>query len=173
MWRPIYQRRYRSFNIYRIWIPSLAKVISTRNVVFDEQAVFDGKVEDLMDSLMHNTLEEIATRVRIMELPNPTAYPEIESFFENDNTEDSAVQQDDSDPPGYHQGRKIMGIYPTPPPTPPPPAALLAGLMAGDQTWLTPHGSSKTVPRVEMPQTCPLPALGERVTKPFAALISY
>ena len=28
---------YRSSNIYRIWIPSLAKVISTRDVIFDEQ----------------------------------------------------------------------------------------------------------------------------------------
>jgi hypothetical protein len=140
-----YLVRHRSTNIYCIWIPSLAKVISTRNVVIDEQAVFDGKAEDLMDNLMHNTLEEIATHVKIIELPNPTTYPEVESFFEDDNTEDSAVQQDESDPPGYRQGRKIMGIYPTPPPTPLPPAVLLAGLMAGNQTWLTPHGSSKTI----------------------------
>jgi hypothetical protein len=144
---------YRSSNIYRIWIPSLAKVISTRDVVFDEQAVFNGKTEDLMDNLMHNTLEEIASHVRTMELPNPTNNPEVESFFEDDTTEDSAVQQDETDPPGYYQGRKIVGTYPTPPPTP-PPAALLAGLMAGNQNWLTPHGlprmaphgSSETVP---------------------------
>jgi hypothetical protein len=144
---------YRSSNIYRIWIPSLAKVISTRDVVFDEQAVFDGKTEDLMDNLMHNTLEEIASHVRTMELPSPTTNPEVESFFEDDTTEDSAIQQDEPDPPGYYQGRKIMGTYPTPPPTP-PPAALLAGLIAGNQNWLTPygspqmapHGSSKTVP---------------------------
>jgi len=137
---------YRSSNIYRIWIPSLAKVISTRDVVFDEQAVFDGKIEDLIDNLMHNTLEEIATQVRTIELPSPTNYPDVESFFEDDNSEDTSAQQDKSDPPGYHQGRKIMGIYPTPPPTPPPPAALLAGLMAGNQTWMTPHGSSRTIP---------------------------
>jgi hypothetical protein len=82
---------YRSSNIYRIWIPSLAKVISTRDVVFDEQAVFDGKTEDLMDSLMHNTLEEIASHVRTIELPNPTTNLEVELFFEDDTTEDSAV----------------------------------------------------------------------------------
>jgi hypothetical protein len=43
-------------NIYRIWIPSLGKVISTRDVVFDEELIFDGRIEDLMDNLMHSTL---------------------------------------------------------------------------------------------------------------------
>ena len=52
---------YSSTNIYRIWIPPLGKVISSRDVVFDEQSVFDGKIESLIDSLMHSTLEEIAT----------------------------------------------------------------------------------------------------------------
>jgi hypothetical protein len=51
---------YRSSNIYQIWLPSLAKVIGTRDVIFDENSIFDGKVEDLMDNLMHSTLEEIA-----------------------------------------------------------------------------------------------------------------
>jgi hypothetical protein len=39
----------------------MAKVISTRNVVFDEDTVFDRKIEDIMNNLMHNTLEEITT----------------------------------------------------------------------------------------------------------------
>ena len=52
---------YQSTNIYRIWIPLMAKVISTRDVVFNEEAVFNSKTMDLMDNLMHNTLEEIAT----------------------------------------------------------------------------------------------------------------
>ncbi|KAI1666494.1 polyprotein [Pyrenophora tritici-repentis] len=52
---------YQSTNIYRIWIPSMAKVISTRDVVFNEDTIFNGKTKDLMDNLMHNTLEEIAT----------------------------------------------------------------------------------------------------------------
>jgi hypothetical protein len=37
-------------------------------VVFDEETVFNGKTEDLMDNLMHNTLEEIATWVKTVEL---------------------------------------------------------------------------------------------------------
>ncbi|KAI1676101.1 polyprotein [Pyrenophora tritici-repentis] len=61
---------YQASTIYRIWIPSLAKVISTRDVIFDENTIFDGKVEDLMDSLMHSTLLEIAAYVRTIELPH-------------------------------------------------------------------------------------------------------
>jgi hypothetical protein len=79
---------YRSSNIYRIWIPSLAKVISTRDVTFDEQIVFDGKTEDLYDNLMHTTLEEIATLVRTLELLGLTSYLEAESFYEDDRAAD-------------------------------------------------------------------------------------
>ncbi|KAL5371266.1 hypothetical protein DPSP01_014784 [Paraphaeosphaeria sporulosa] len=136
---------YRSSNIYRIWIPSLAKVISTRDVVFDEQSIFNGKTDDLMDNLMHNTLEEIATHVRTIELPTPTEQPETESFHEDDAAADSSDHQDEVDPPGYYQGRKIRDNYLTPPSTP-PPAALLARLMAGNQSEVTQHRSSKTVP---------------------------
>ncbi|HEY9845481.1 MAG TPA: hypothetical protein V6D03_04725, partial [Candidatus Caenarcaniphilales bacterium] len=136
---------YRSSNIFRIWIPSLAKVISTRDVVFDEQTIFSGKTEDLMENLMHNTLEEIATHVKTIELPNPINEPDTESFFEDDTVEDSTYPLDEVDPPGYYQGRKIRDNYPTPSSTP-PPAALLATLMARNESDLTPHGSSKTVP---------------------------
>jgi hypothetical protein len=31
---------YRSSNIFRVWVPSMGKVISTRNVVFDEYTIF-------------------------------------------------------------------------------------------------------------------------------------
>jgi len=142
---------YRSSNIYRIWIPSMAKVISTRDVVFDEHSVFDGKTEDLMDNLMHSTLKEIATHVKTMELPTLTTNPEVESFFEDDTTEDLTAQEE-TDPPGYYQGRKIMGRkimgkYPTPPPSPPPPAALLAKLLTPNKaTGSMQSCSSKTVP---------------------------
>jgi hypothetical protein len=144
---------YRSSNIYRVWIPSLAKVISTRDVVFDEQTVFNGTIEDLMHNLMHNTLEEIATHVRTIKLPTPSINPETNSFYEDEPTEVQTNPQDEADSPGYYQGRKIRDHYPTPPSTP-PPAALLAGLMAGHMDSIphrssmdmTPHGSSKTIP---------------------------
>ncbi|KAI2479358.1 hypothetical protein Ptr902_09569 [Pyrenophora tritici-repentis] len=103
---------------------------STRDVVFDENSVFDGKTEDLMDNLIHNTLEEIATHVRTIELPTLAQQPETESFYEDSPPEESLAQDSEGDQPGYYQGRKIRDSYPTPPATP-PPAALLARLIAG------------------------------------------
>ncbi|CCE34925.1 uncharacterized protein CPUR_08864 [Claviceps purpurea 20.1] len=147
---------YSSSNIYRIWIPSLAKVISTRDVVFDEQTIFDGKIEDMTEDLMHATPEEIAMQIRIMEIPQPTIHPELQSFFEDDEVEDSTSQLDDLpvrqiDPDQKQhdeQAKEVMTSYPTPPPTPPPPVALLAQLMSGGNGTqsVTPLGSSKTVP---------------------------
>jgi hypothetical protein len=39
----------------------MAKVISTQDVVFNEDEIFSSKTEDLMDNLMHSTLNKIAT----------------------------------------------------------------------------------------------------------------
>ena len=143
---------YRSTNIWRIWIPSLAKTISTRDVIFDEDTVFSGKTEDLMDNLMHSTLEEIAAWVRSVELPpSPQQEQATESFFE-DETISEAPEEEVEGAHEYRQGRKVGYEYPTPPSTP-PPVTLLAQLMAGgDQAELSP-----------MVQT------GQRQTSPWAA----
>jgi hypothetical protein len=39
----------------------MAKVISTRDVIFNKDKIFSSKTEDFMDNLMHSTLNEIAT----------------------------------------------------------------------------------------------------------------
>jgi hypothetical protein len=41
-----------------------------------------------MDNLMHSTLEEIATYVRTIELLTLSINPEINSFYEDDSSED-------------------------------------------------------------------------------------
>ncbi|KAH5706327.1 RNA-directed DNA polymerase [Parastagonospora nodorum] len=121
---------YQSTNIYRIWIPSMAKVISTRDVVFDEETIFNGKTEDLMDNLMHSTLEEISAWVRTMELPGTQSQqPETETFYEDDTTQEESPR---SRRTIYHQGRKVVDAYPTPPPTPPPVALLVQGEMINE-----------------------------------------
>ena len=54
-------------------------------MIFDEDSVFSGKTEDLMDNLMHSTLEEIAAWVRSVELPpSPQQDQEVESFYEDE-----------------------------------------------------------------------------------------
>ncbi|KAG9376645.1 Dimer Tnp hAT domain containing protein [Pyrenophora tritici-repentis] len=57
-----------------------------------------------MDNLMHNTLEEIATHVRTIELPTPAQQPETESFYEDSPPEESLAQDSEGDQPGYYQG---------------------------------------------------------------------
>jgi hypothetical protein len=59
---------YRSSNIFRIWVLTMAKVITTRDVVFDEDSIFTGDEKDIMDNLMHSTLEEIEVWIRTVEL---------------------------------------------------------------------------------------------------------
>jgi hypothetical protein len=53
--------------------------------------VFNSKVKDLIDSLIHNTLEEIATCIRIIELLNLITYLEVKLFFKDNNTKDLAI----------------------------------------------------------------------------------
>ena len=63
---------YSSSNIYRVWIPAQNKVISTRDVIFNEDEFFDGNVQSLKDDLLHISMEELA------ELVKKTALPEQE-----------------------------------------------------------------------------------------------
>ena len=43
---------YDSTNIYRIWVPHQGKVISTRDVIFDEKSHFNSKRDSLTDTLI-------------------------------------------------------------------------------------------------------------------------
>jgi hypothetical protein len=136
---------YQSTNIYRIWIPSLAKVISTRDVVFNEEAIFDGQIEDLMSNLMHNTLEEVATWVKTIELPETThEQPETETFYEDDVTQEDPPRRNQ---PRYYKGRMVVESYPTPPQTPPPAAFLVQEDDYGNDPLNRPNqATSTTIP---------------------------
>jgi hypothetical protein len=57
---------YDSTNIFRIWIPHRGEVISSRDVIFDEDEFFDGKKVDLNDNLAM-TLNEYVHQVRLPE----------------------------------------------------------------------------------------------------------
>jgi hypothetical protein len=50
----------------------MAKVISTRDVIFNEDKIFSSKTEDLIDNLMHSMLNKIATWIRSVKLPELT-----------------------------------------------------------------------------------------------------
>jgi hypothetical protein len=145
---------YRSSNIFRIWVPSLGKVISTRDVVFDESTFFNGSEQDIMENLMHSTTEQIARWVKTLELPEPTHNPpETQTFFEDEPSTEtmtgsvngSSQTQDLS--LSHNETPKQVDGYPSPSITP-PPAALLTQLLSElkmDQKAST-QVSAKTVP---------------------------
>ena len=49
---------YKSSNIYRIWIPAMNKVISTRDVIFNEDEFYTPNSERLKEDLLHTTTSE-------------------------------------------------------------------------------------------------------------------
>jgi hypothetical protein len=138
---------YRSSNIYRIWIPSTGRVISTRDVVFDEETVFDGSEKEIMDNLMHSTTTQIAEWMQSIELPEPTHEPpEEQTFYEDEPSSDWPTQ---SDRQSKQHNQQTQGLL-TPPETP-PPVALLTQLMVDmkmeDQFSSTKNQpTSKTIP---------------------------
>ena len=60
---------YNLSNIYHIWVLAQNKVISTRDVIFNEDAVFSGNIEDLKDDLLHTTSMEFMELVKRLALP--------------------------------------------------------------------------------------------------------
>ena len=51
---------YSSTNIYQIWIPQLNKVISTCDIIFNEEERFTDDLEKLKDNVREVDLEELA-----------------------------------------------------------------------------------------------------------------
>jgi hypothetical protein len=51
---------YDSINIFRIWNPKLGVVVSVRDVIFNEDEVFDGNLDKLCNDLATTTIDEIA-----------------------------------------------------------------------------------------------------------------
>ena len=66
-------------------VPTIAKVITTRDVVFDEELIFTRDEKDIIDNLMHSTLKEIKAQIRTVELPLDITnkQEEIQSFLKD------------------------------------------------------------------------------------------
>ena len=81
---------YDSTNIYRIWIPHKGIVISTRDVIFDEETFFKGKRTDLQDEL----IAELDTLIEKIKLPEAQTKNEV------------LLQEDDEVPEPDHEGEE-------------------------------------------------------------------
>jgi hypothetical protein len=112
----------------------MAKVITTRDVVFNEESIFTRDEKDIMDNLMHSTLEEIEAWIRTVELPPGinNEQEETQSFLKDKSFNEGQVQE--STPNQYNNsGRKVQAAYPSPPLTP-PLVALLTNLMTAQES---------------------------------------
>ncbi|KJZ72743.1 hypothetical protein HIM_07935 [Hirsutella minnesotensis 3608] len=135
---------YTSSNVYRVWIPSLNRIISTRDVIFDEDQVFDGTLETLILDVKEADLDELAQTLQRISLPNSTSNQgsqQDSNYFEIDSDAhnvDNLTGTDEADVPKYVEAR--FELLPTPPQT--PPAALLAASIREPGGGETDHLSS-------------------------------
>jgi len=80
---------YDSTNIFRIWIPSKGKVISTRDVLFDEQTFFEKP-----DHLTPRMFDEMDSLIAKIQLPETQAINEG-ILEDDDEIEDSPIETED------------------------------------------------------------------------------
>jgi hypothetical protein len=117
---------YESTNIYRVWIPHKKKVISTRDVIFNEEQFFDGKPMRLTNELM-TALDEA---IESVELPPETNQEDIQLRPDNlepisnlpeetpENINDREEVRDDEMDVDKDSGAEAWEpVYPTPPPS--------------------------------------------------------
>jgi hypothetical protein len=147
---------YDSTNIYRTWVPSLERVLRTRDVTFDESKLYDPHDLDIGYALS----EEIAKIVEIADTPDAeTAEYEIDDEIEDldtivvmNLTASSETPQTDK---AIATGSAPAAHLPTPERTPDPPSStaqdgtqssLTTPLISADfdARNILPEGSSRT-----------------------------
>jgi hypothetical protein len=74
---------YDSTNIYRVWIPEKGKVISTRDVIFDESTVFEGKNEPRRLDIAER--DDLITMIKLPQeqTENEKLLEEVDDVFES------------------------------------------------------------------------------------------
>jgi transposase InsO family protein len=114
---------YGSTNIYRVWIPHRGKVISTRDVIFDEETFFEKK--DLpSDKELIAHMDELVARVSLepTQAKNEEVLEEDEEIlcsertWESDGSNDDEVQLFDNKE-DYELARAVEEGLITPPPS--------------------------------------------------------
>uniref|UniRef100_A0A1Y1L2P0 Integrase catalytic domain-containing protein n=1 Tax=Photinus pyralis TaxID=7054 RepID=A0A1Y1L2P0_PHOPY len=92
---------YQSTNIYRIWNPWLGEVISTRDVIFNEDEYFHGDLEQLKDDIRELNREELMNLLQEIKEPEQT---EETTQVESQGEDDLVFSMDDEWDLSVHQG---------------------------------------------------------------------
>ena len=74
-------------------------------MIFNKNTIFNSKVKDLIDSLMHSTLLEITVYVRTIKLLPLILDTRIESFYKDDTINTIKEINEIEDLLGYYIGR--------------------------------------------------------------------
>jgi Reverse transcriptase (RNA-dependent DNA polymerase) len=115
---------YNSTNIFRVWIPHQGKVISTRDVLFDEETFFDGaKTNPTKELIAH--LDELVARVSLepSQVKNEEVLEEDEEVLYPEHTWDSESGSNDdevqpfNEKEDYELARAVEEGLITPPPS--------------------------------------------------------
>ena len=133
---------YDSTNIYRIWNPAVNKVFRTRDVVFNEDIIYDGKKQDpeigldelerIITSLESTSEdEEIAEANQPFQIVIPSFAGDLDEYESIEDQPDEVSVEDLDDTVENLEDAAVKAFenpesfYPTPDTS--PPAALLAG----------------------------------------------
>jgi hypothetical protein len=83
---------YNSTNIYRVWNPLTNKVISTRDVIFNEKETFSGDVQHLKDDLKELNEEELIQHLTDAEVPQGSSI-NLDASTQEEDEELSALPE--------------------------------------------------------------------------------
>jgi transposase InsO family protein len=115
---------YDSTNIYRVWIPHQGKVISTRDVLFDEDRFFEGKgvaperelIAEMDELVVKVSLDSsLAENEKVLEIDEEIVYSDQEQVTGSGDEPDDEVMQFAEDEEDYVLSREIQEGLITPP----------------------------------------------------------
>ncbi|EED13613.1 conserved hypothetical protein [Talaromyces stipitatus ATCC 10500] len=146
---------YNSTNVYRIWNPLTGRIVRARDVIFNEDEVFSGDIQDIKDDLLHVSVEELTILLNKIDIrvqsgeveDNANFGDEMEDlvFDRNRHNDERTTTTGSVTSSGFEDSSQLDSDYPSGPsltpgeglleginkyayPTPPdtPPSALLA-----------------------------------------------
>lgn len=69
----------RSWNIYRIWIPTINRIVNTQDIIVNEEEICNGDWERFKDDLLAADLNEMAKSAQDSALPDQDSLKEVKT----------------------------------------------------------------------------------------------
>ena len=62
---------YDSTNVYRVWVPMKNSIVRIRDVIFDEDTTFSGRLEDMKEDIKEMSLDQLSQLLQKFMIPEP------------------------------------------------------------------------------------------------------